>query len=217
MAILFRFLLLFLLPFPFLGQGSLRFEEEIRSFESEDGGSPLQGAILFTGSSSIRMWKDLPQRFPTLKVLNRGFGGSQMEDILFYYDRVIKPYRPSKVFIYEGDNDLHANKSAEEILNKADQILQKIREDFPEVLEVYFISAKPSLARWNLKDKYLKFNHDLKSWTEKKNHVYFIDVWNPMLDDGGEVQKDLFLSDGLHMNKKGYDIWYVSILSFVKK
>ena len=88
------------------------FESEIRAFEQADIVSPPPAnPVLFVGSSSIRVWPDLPGDFPDYPVMNRGFGGSQMSDVLYYFDRIVAPYDPAIILVYEGDNDLAAGKS----------------------------------------------------------------------------------------------------------
>jgi lysophospholipase L1-like esterase len=183
------------------------FTDEVNTLIAGDSAVNKKKVILFTGSSSIRMWKDLKSYYPSHNVLNRGFGGSQMKDLLFFFDKLIQPYKPKMIFIYEGDNDLASKRSPEVILAEADSLLKLIRSKVAKKVKVAFIAAKPSLARWEMKDQYVQFNAKLKAWTETKKNVVFVDVWTPMLDANGEVQKDLFIEDGLHMNKKGYDIW----------
>jgi lysophospholipase L1-like esterase len=163
--------------------------------------------ILFTGSSSIRMWKDLKIDFPKHNVLNRGFGGSEMSDLLYYAQPLIVNYKPLKIFIYEGDNDINSGKSAEEILKSAEDLLVVIRKNLPKNVRVVFISPKPSIARSHLNDKYKDYNQKLKVWCSQHRYVQFADVWTPMLDSSGKVLPELFIEDGLHMNRKGYDIW----------
>ncbi len=204
--------ILFLLFFQFtlataLAQDPLRFETEVKSMLAGDSLVNKKKLILFTGSSSIRFYADLKNDFPKQNVLNRGFGGSEMSDLLYYAKPLILNYQPSRVFIYEGDNDINAGKSTEEILAKADQLLTLLRSQRSPKIKIIFIAAKPSVARWQLKDKYEDFNRQLKQWTSTKKNVLYADVWTPMLDSNGEVRKDLFLEDNLHMNEKGYDIW----------
>jgi len=130
-----------------------------------------------------------------------------MSDLLYYTDELIFKYSPSKIFIYEGDNDISGGKTAEQILKDAKAIVAQIRERLPKNVKVYFISAKPSVARWNLKDKYVDFNSQLEAWTKTQPGVGYIDVWTPMLKPNGEVMDDIFQKDNLHMTSKGYDIW----------
>ena len=120
------------------------------------------------------------------------------------------------IFIYEGDNDLAGGRKPDEIVALADSIVLLIRSKLSKKVPVYFISAKPSLARWSLKETYLAFNQKMKDWAATQKNVKIIDVWTPMLDANGEVRKDLFLSDGLHMNKNGYDIWGEVIKPYVR-
>ena len=184
-----------------------QWEETIREFEEQDKIHPPEdGAVLFTGSSSIAMWEDIEEYFPAHKVINRGFGGSEFSDLLYYADRVIYPYQPSQIFIYEGDNDIASGKSVESILKEAKQLREEIKKELPDT-KVIFISPKPSLSRWELKETYEEFNRKLEEYTNETESTEFADVWSPMLDQNGKVLPDLFIEDGLHMNSKGYDIW----------
>jgi len=190
-----------------MAQDPLRFEKEVHDLVAGDSTISKRKLILFTGSSSIRFWSGLRKDFPNHNVLNRGFGGSEMSDLLYYAEPLILNYNPKEVFIYEGDNDINSGKSTEEILANADKLLILLRAHLPAKVKIIFISAKPSIARWHLKEKYEEFNRQLKAWTSTKKNVLFADVWTPMLDSTGAVRKDLFIEDNLHMNKEGYKIW----------
>jgi lysophospholipase L1-like esterase len=188
-------------------QDPLRFKEEIDELTANDNSLNKKDVILFTGSSSIRMWSSLQSYFPKYNVVNRGFGGSQTSDLLYFFDKLILPYNPKKVFIYEGDNDISVGKSTSQILSTMDSVITLIRQRISKRVPIYVISPKPSISRWHLKDKYIEFNKGMSELASKKKKVYFIDVWTPALDVDGTVFKDIFLEDGLHMNSKGYAIW----------
>lgn len=186
-------------------QDPARFQKEVDSIVALNQSVDRSNLILFTGSSSIRMW-DLKTSFPNHNVVNLGFGGSEMSDLLFYVDKVILSFKPKLVFIYEGDNDISFGRTTQEILSTADSIVHRIRRKLPNT-EIIFISAKPSPARWNLKEKYQTFNRKLEAWTKERQRVRYADVWSSMLDIEGNVRKDIFIVDGLHLNEKGYSIW----------
>ncbi len=169
--------------------------------------------IVFTGSSSVRIWHDVQQLFPQHQIVNSGFGGSQASDLLLYSNELILRYKPQKVFIYEGDNDISAGKNPKEILTDIQAIIQKIRDQNPST-KVVLISAKPSIARWNLKKNYKRLNRKFKKLSRKDADLLYVDVWKPMLN-GRKLMQDLFIEDGLHMNTKGYAIWYEVIKPFV--
>lgn len=171
--------------------------------------------VVFTGSSSIRMWKDVQDYFPKYDVINNGFGGSQFSDLIYYYDEMILNQKPEILFIYEGDNDISDNKKPSKVLKEAKRLTKRIQSDLPET-HVIFISPKPSIARVHLKNKYITFNVKLERFCNRKKNVDFANVWTPMLDKQGNVFKDIFLDDGLHMNKTGYDIWGNVIGEFLK-
>lgn len=194
-----------------------QFDQEVHDLLLKDSLIKNQSnIILFTGSSTIRLWKNIEGNFPTKNILNRGFGGSRMSDLLHFADQLIIRYNPKTIFIYEGDNDLGEKKTPKEILASADSLLTIIRAKLPKNVKVYFISAKPSMARWHLKDQYAELNNGLKSWAKTKKNVYFIDMWPIMLNADGSIKKELFLEDGLHMNRKGYDLWQSQIKPFVQ-
>lgn len=170
--------------------------------------------IVFTGSSSVRLWKDLQERFPHHQVLNTGFGGSQFSDLALYLDNLILDYSPTKVFIYEGDNDISAKKRLKDILNTSEKIIQTLQERRPD-MEIVLISAKPSISRWKLRGKYRRLNRKLARLASKTERVEFVDVWYPMLEKR-KLKQDIFIEDGLHMNSKGYDIWYDVIKNYLE-
>ena len=213
-----KYLPLFALFISYLGvaQDAIPFQEEVKDIVQRNDSlwDNSQETILFTGSSSIRFWEDLQERFPEKQVLNAGFGGSQASDLLIHLDDLVLRYQPKQVFIYEGDNDIFNKKRPKQVLEDTAQIVEKLKED-REDRAIVLISAKPSLSRWKLKRKYKRLNKKLSNFAKEQDGVEFVDVWNPMLD-GRRVMPDIFVEDGLHMNKKGYDIWYTTLKEYVK-
>ncbi len=169
--------------------------------------------VVFTGSSSIRTWENLDDLFPNHQIINTGFGASQATDLLAYTDELILMFNPYKVFIYEGDNDISVNKRPKEIVNTTLEIIKRIRDKNRDT-QIILIAAKPSIIRWSLKRKYKNLNRKFKRLCKKDNLLQFADIWKPMLQ-GRKLKKDIFKDDGLHMNSKGYEIWYTVIKSFI--
>lgn len=199
-------------------RGPERWENTIQKFEKADRENPVEtGRVLFIGSSSIAKWQDVGDYFPEVKVLNRGFGGTQFSDLIHYADRVIYPYKPSKIFIYEGDNDLSAGDSPKSILKEAKKLRKMIAKNLGKTVPVIFISPKPSVARWELEKEYLTTNALLKKYADKKPYTEYADVWFPALDDDGMVFKHIFLKDNLHMNAEGYKIWQKVLKPFLEE
>ncbi|WP_228235441.1 GDSL-type esterase/lipase family protein [Allomuricauda sp. M10] len=209
--LLFAFLLVSTLGF----SQTKPFENEVKTIEIKNDSiwDAAKSTIVFTGSSSIRFWKDVQERFPQKQVLNTGFGGSQFSDLELYLNELILDYNPVKVFIYEGDNDISAKKKTKDILKTAEGILMKLQQSNPG-LEIVLISAKPSISRWHYRAKYRRLNRKLSKLADEMQGVDFVDVWYPMLDKR-KVKQDIFVEDGLHMNKKGYDIWYETLKDYV--
>ncbi|WP_421809806.1 SGNH/GDSL hydrolase family protein [Flagellimonas sp.] len=206
---------LLLLPFLLHAQDIQRYQKEVETIQKNNDSiwDATRPTLVFTGSSSVRMWKDVQQRFPQYQILNNGFGGSQFSDLQHYLDELILNYEPVKVFIYEGDNDISAKKRPRAILKLSKEILQTLQQERPQ-MEIVLISAKPSLSRWHLRRKYKRLNRKLSRLAKKTNGIEFVDVWTPMLNNK-KVMDDIFIEDGLHMNKKGYDIWQQTLKDYI--
>ncbi len=209
------FIALLLVPLIAIGQNDNPFKNEVGLIQQKNDSlwDSSKPTIVFTGSSSIRFWTDVHNRFPEYQVLNTGFGGSQFSDLAFYLDELILNYKPVKVFIYEGDNDIFAKKRPRKIIKTAEGILDKLQQGNPE-MEIVLISAKPSISRWKYRGRYRRLNRKLDKLASETEGIDFVDVWDPMLDKR-KVKQDIFIEDGLHMNDKGYNIWYDVIKNYI--
>ena len=183
-----------------------RYEQAIRAFEEQDRKqSPPTEGILFIGSSSIRGW-NLEPHFSGLPVINRGFGGSHIADSIAFAERVILPYRPKVIVLYAGDNDVAAGKSPQCVLADYKAFVAKVRKSLPKT-RIVFIAIKPSISRWSLVGKMRQANRLIQAATEKDRRQVFVDIDTPMIGSDGRPRKELFKSDGLHLNETGYKLW----------
>lgn len=216
---LFLLVALFFLSFAVAAQKYERAElwqKEIDVFtEIDRRQTPPADAILFVGSSSMRNWDSLRRDFPRASVINRGFGGSHIEDVNFYFDQLVTPFQPKKIFFYAGENDITAGKTPERVLEDFKKFAALVAEKSPRS-KIYFISLKPSPSRWNLREKFQQTNSLIKAEIEKMKRAAFIDVWSAMLDARGEPKPEIFIEDRLHLNRKGYDIWREILAKYVK-
>jgi len=184
-----------------------RFETAIEAFEKESKETPPpEGAIVCIGSSSMRMWTSIREDLEPLTVIPRGFGGSTMKDALYYADRIVIPYKPRAVLLYEGDNDAAYGISPKIIKETFDAFVEKVHLALPET-RIYVLAIKPSILRWNIWNAMEEANALLEAECEDNPLLTFIDVASPMLDATGAPLADLFIQDNLHMNAKGYGIW----------
>ena len=195
-------------------QDPQRFEEDVMSIQMKYDTlwDSSRETLVFTGSSSIRLWENLQDRFPSYQIINTGFGGSESTDLLAFLDELVLQYKPSTVFIYEGDNDIERKKKPAEILRVTGEIVSRIKQE-ESTNSIVIISAKPSISRWHLRRKYRRLNRKFKKMCEKDPVMEFANIWDPMLENK-KLKKDLFIEDGLHLNEKGYDIWYDVIKEF---
>ena len=187
---------------------ALPFAAEIEAFEQSDRTNPPpQNAVLFVGSSSIRLWKSLKEDFPDLTVINRGFGGSQVADSVRYANRIVLPYRPKAVVLYAGDNDLAAGKPPQQVLADFVSFESKVHAALPRT-PVLYLAIKPSIARWNLIDKIRQTNRMVEDYAKPTNgKVVYVDTFTPILGPDGQPRRDLLQTDGLHLNAEGYKLW----------
>ena len=195
----------------------IRWEKDIQQFEASDQTNPPpQKAILFIGSSSIRLWKTLAQDFPNRKVINRGFGGSQIEDSVYFFDRIVKPYKPRMIVMYAGGNDINAGKTPEDVFGAFTNFVGKARQALPKT-RVAYISIAPNPSRWSQVEQVKAANKLIEDFTKKDSKLAFINVFSAMLGEDGKPKPDIFLKDNLHMNAKGYAIWVPIVRTYLKK
>ena len=205
----------FLLPVALLVAGSAlrggevkqsdRWEKDIQAFERQDRmAPPPKGSVMFMGSSSIRYW-DVAKSFPETKVLNRGFGGSQIADSVRYVERLIS-HEPRLIVFYAGDNDIAGGKSAEQVLKDFQALVTKVNDRLPRT-RIAFISIKPSPSRLNQMETQRKANKLIEDFIQTDKRLSYIDVVAPMLDQDGKPRAELFREDKLHLNADGYKLW----------
>jgi lysophospholipase L1-like esterase len=192
---------------PALALDPTRFEAEIRAFEAADRASPPPlGGVVFIGSSSIKNWTDLAADFPGVPVLNRGFGGSTLADVVRYEDRILLPYRPRLVVLYAGDNDLAEGRTPERVLGDYRAFVERLRSAWPAA-RVAFVSIKPSPSRRAYIDRMRETNQSIRAETRRDSLQAYVDVFTPMLDASGQPRPELFRADSLHMTRAGYLLW----------
>jgi lysophospholipase L1-like esterase len=189
---------------------------DIAAFKAEDRAHPVApGAVLFVGSSSIRFWKSLAQDFPTTRVINRGFGGSDLDDSTYFADSIVIPYKPRAIVVYAGDNDLMGGDSPAQVRDDFVAFVTKVRHSLPAV-PIAFIAIKPSVARVKLLPQIHQADELIAAWAKSQRDVIYLDVYTPMLDAHGQPRPELFIDDGLHMNRQGYDIWVARVAPWLK-
>jgi lysophospholipase L1-like esterase len=182
------------------------FANEIAAFEKWDRQNAVpRDAILFVGSSSIRLWQTA-ESFPDLPVINRGFGGSTIADVNRYADRIVVKYKPRLIVFYAGDNDIAGGKSPQQVFSDFKLFVAHASKELPES-RVVFLSIKPSPSRAEFWPKVREANSLIEEFVKSNPQLTYVDIATPMLGDDGKPRKELFLDDDLHMNEVGYRIW----------
>ncbi len=209
-------LILFITIFNGLGQP---FINDINRFIEQDKlNPPPTNAILFIGSSSFTMWNDVHEQFPDYTIINRGFGGSTLEDLIRYVEYIVYPYKPKQIVIYCGENDFASSDtiSVQIVAERFTHLYNLIVIKYPDV-KISYVSMKPSPSRWHLSKRFIDGNRFIQQFLEAKPNTSFINVWDKMLKSSGLPDSTIFLEDMLHMNKNGYAIWREEILKHLIK
>jgi lysophospholipase L1-like esterase len=194
-----------------------RFEAEIRAFEAADRANPPPlGGIVFVGSSSIKNWTGVAADFPGLPVLNRGFGGSTLADVVYYMDRVVLSYRPRLVVLYAGDNDLALGRTPERLLGDYRAFVARLRAALPRT-RLAFISIKPSPSRRAYIGRARETNQRIRTEIAGDSLETYVDVFTPTLGANGQPRPELFGPDSLHMTRAGYLLWRRSLAPVVHR
>lgn len=183
-----------------------RWEKEIAAYEAADRKAmPPKNGVLFIGSSTIRIWKSLAQDFPNRKVINRGFGGSEIVDATHFADRIIFPYEPRQIFLRSGGNDIHAGRTPSEIAGDFAEFVRVVHARLPKT-EILYIAINPVASRWSETDKYVEANRLIRQMAVNMPRVGFVDAFDVSLDASGKPRPELFLKDRLHFSPEGYKV-----------
>ena len=207
-----------LAPIVLYAQDKHAFWQDVQTIKSYDAMyKPPVHPILFVGSSSIRKWDNLQLDFGKYNVLNRGVGGTVINDIIVYLNDLVFAYEPRQVVLYVGENDVvnEAN-TADTIMSRTIRLYSLIRAKMPSVPLVY-IAIKPSPSREKFVQKVIDANDKIKAYLSKEKNTAFVNIFPLMLNKEGKMRPELFVSDMLHMNADGYAIWKKAVKPYLLK
>ena len=186
-----------------------RFESSIQAFEELDQVNEYpDDAILFVGSSSIRLWKTLAEDMAPYPVIQRGYGGARFSDLAYFADRIISPhdYRALVIFVGNDVSGSERDKTPEQTVAFFEHVLDVVRKNKPEV-PVFLVAVTPTARRWEVWPQIQGVNSALRAACESAPHTYFISTAKKYLDEDGLPRTELFVEDKLHLNREGYRRW----------
>lgn len=187
------------------------FFEEFRALaKAEARMPPPRDAVLFYGSSSIRLWQSLAEDFPGRAVVNHGFGGSTLADCVDEMERLVFPVQPRAVVLYAGENDLDQGAAAERIEDLFRDFAERL-DDRLGLIPLVFISIKPSPSRAWAFPQVRRANNLIRDALSDWPNARFLDVFPLMLDAAGKVRHELFTEDWLHLSRAGYLMWAAQV------
>jgi lysophospholipase L1-like esterase len=194
-----------------------KWEPEIAAFAVHDRTNPPPtNALLFIGSSTIRLWTTLATDFPGAPIINRGFGGSEIADATHFADRIVFPYAPRAIFLRAGGNDLANGKTPEAVFADFKEFAATVHAKLPDA-EIYFISCSHTAARWPNCDREKLMNQLVEQFIRQTPHLQYIETGPLALGTNGRPRVELFRDDQLHFNAAGYKLLAESVRPFVPK
>lgn len=187
----------------------LQWEKDVKALEKRDSAEvDSHGAILFTGSSSIRLWNTISEDMMPYPVISRGYGGAKLSDFAIYCRRIIYPHEFKALVIFVA-NDITGSeddKTPTEVLKLFQYVVKQVRAKY-ETQPIFFVQITPTNSRWNVWDKISEANRMIKEKCSKKKNLYFIETTDQFIGPDGKPRTDLFISDQLHLNDEGYKLW----------
>ncbi len=184
-------------------------EKEIEKFEMVDQTEHYpDDAVMFAGSSSIRLWSTLSADMAPLNVIQRGYGGAKLSDYAVYADRIFSPHKCGAMVLFVA-NDITgtANDKSPEELRKLFSIVHKTFRKSNPGATVCYVAITPTRSRWKAWPEISKANDMIKKWCDNQRNTYFIGTDTAFLDQNGEPREELFINDKLHLNPDGYEVW----------
>ncbi len=190
-----------------------RFSDDIAAFEAWDAKNATpEDAILFVGSSSIRLWSTA-EAFPDKPVVNRGFGGSELSDVMHFFDVLVTRHTPTTIVLYEGDNDIEHGKPAGQVFDDFEAFVERVQRELPDA-RIVFISIKPSPSRWDMWPAMVEANRLVAAFADQHEDIDYADLATPLLEQSGEPG-DFFVADDLHLNDRGYEAWRKALMPYL--
>lgn len=195
-----------------------QWESAVESFERDDAlRSYPANAILFVGSSSIRLWESLADDMAPYPVIQRGFGGAKMVDVLTYKDRILEAHTPPAIVLFVANDitgnsktDLSPDRAAGQFFAFADYVLRQKPET-----ELFIVEITPTASRLDVWPQTMELNNHLSKLCESLDRVTFIPTRHLFLAADGKPLRELFRSDQLHLSPLGYRVWTKQIRAFL--
>ena len=187
-----------------------RYAADVEELVAEAEADPRQDIdVLFFGSSSINLWNGLDEMMAPLQVVNRGYGGSTVRDVLVNFDKVMADYNP-KAFVVYIENDIAGDPNLDlsigVLFDHFRLIFKKLSENYPDV-PVFCLSIKHSEHRIHLREKQVLFNALMEDYAATIDGLTYVDVNSTLLHPDGSINSALYESDKLHINRDGYLRW----------
>ena len=184
-----------------------QYAETIEAYEDY----PVEtGKVLLYGSSFFRNWgydraKAQWKQHGGLDVVNHGFGGATVDELLYYYDRMVRPCKPSAAVLRPGHNDLTRGLTPEQAWFLTERLIAWLRTDVPGmpivILQVFDTKKYHNAERQALNAEY---NRLMREFAAANTGIYTLDLDPFFQNEAGEL-RDIFVEDGLHLTDAGYE------------
>ena len=196
-----------------------KWKDEIQEFKKLDSVETYSNdAILFAGSSSIRLWDNIDEDMFPFKIIKRGYGGAKLNDFAYYAKEIIYPHKfiALVLFIANDISGSENDKTPKDVADLFSYTIDLVRDKYHDE-PIFWIQITPTLNRWDVWDKTNEANNLIKEICENSDNLHFIETENLFLTNDDLPNTDLFIDDQLHLNKDGYQVWSEKIKSELNK
>lgn len=188
---------------------------------SKNGGVP----IVFLGDSITQGWPDAgkaawAKHFAPLGAVSYGIGGDSTRQVLWRIENgLFEGIEPRLVVLKIGTNNLYDDHNAgtdEEIARGIEAIVKRIREKLPKT-RVLLLGVLPRQNEY-FSGRIVRINEQIAKLGAAEG-VTFLDVGERFAKTRGkgDVRRELFHEDQLHLTPNGYDVFAEAIAAEVKK
>ncbi len=185
------------------------YSRDIDALTAQDGQRSLSAeAVLFVGHSNIKFWDNLHTDMRPFTVIQRGFGGAKVNDLLFFADRIITPYNVRAIVINIGGNDISSGlgnvpKEPPEVFESYKKLIAHIRSQMPDP-PIYFLALTVSADGSEDQQRAIVFNQLIRDFSTQGKRLFYMDASASILNSEGRVGPELLRRDGAHLNAAGY-------------
>lgn len=185
-----------------------KWDKDIDALRKANATDSDANAVLFLGSSSIRMWKSISEDIAPIKPIRRGYGGAKYCDLAIYTPALVRglQFKAAAIFIGNDITGSQHDKTPEEVARLSRIVIQAVRSEVSDV-PILLISVTATPSRFKHWPRIREVNRALENLARSERNVSFLETQSHYLNEKQEPKPEYFVKDMLHQNEAGYKVW----------